>query len=115
VATVIAAVLCEPLVGSVPFQPPDAVQLAAYVEVHCKVTEPPAATLVALEVRVTTGAGSVELPDGLVLAVSLVLIGASPHAASTANRPIIAAALVRPYRFNKLIARLHIHALAADH
>jgi hypothetical protein len=39
VVTVSAEVLVEPLIGSAPLQPPDAMQLCALVALHCKITE----------------------------------------------------------------------------
>ena len=45
------------LVGWVPVQPPEAVQLVALVELHVSVEEPPLATLVGFAVSVTDGGG----------------------------------------------------------
>ena len=53
-----APVLCEPEVAFVPVQLPDAVQLDAFVELHVKVEEPCAATVVGNAVKVTVGAGA---------------------------------------------------------
>jgi len=55
VVAVSAAVLCEPLVASLPVQPPEAVQDVALVEDHVKVEEAPLATVLGLAVRVTAG------------------------------------------------------------
>jgi hypothetical protein len=50
---------CDPLVASVPDQPPEAVQEVAFVEVHVSVELFPDTTLVGLAVSVTVGAGVV--------------------------------------------------------
>jgi hypothetical protein len=55
----IAAVLWEPLIGSLPDQPPDAVQEVALVEDHVSVELLPLFTVLGLAVRVTAGAGEV--------------------------------------------------------
>ncbi len=49
----------DPLVASVPVQPPDAVQEVALVELHASVALLPDTTLVGLAVSVTVGAGVV--------------------------------------------------------
>ena len=54
-----APVDCDPLVASVPDQPPEAVQEVALVELQVRVAAPPEATLVGLAVSVTVGAGAV--------------------------------------------------------
>ena len=48
--------LCEPLVATLPDQPPDAAQLVAFVADHVSVLEPPLVTFVGLAVNVVTGA-----------------------------------------------------------
>ena len=59
VEAVSAVVFCEPLVGSVPFQPPEAVQLVALVEDHVSAEVAPLATRVGLALKLTVGAGVV--------------------------------------------------------
>lgn len=59
VAAVRFDVLCEPLVGSVPVQPPEAAQDAAFVDDHVRVEAAPLLTVVGFPVSVTVGAGSV--------------------------------------------------------
>lgn len=59
VVAVNAAVLCEPLVGSEPLQPPEAEQLVALVEDHVSTELAPLATVVGLAASVTVGAGAV--------------------------------------------------------
>jgi hypothetical protein len=54
-----ATVVIEPLTGSVPPQPPDAVQLVAWVEDQVNVDVEPLFSVVGLALMVTTGAGSV--------------------------------------------------------
>jgi hypothetical protein len=49
-------VLALPLVGSLPDQPPDAMQLLAFVEDQLSVAEPPLLTLAGLALRLTAGA-----------------------------------------------------------
>jgi hypothetical protein len=51
-------VLCEPDVPFVPVQPPDAVQLVAFVELQVNVDALPDATLLGAAVNVTVGAGT---------------------------------------------------------
>src|SRR5262245_46018217 len=46
-----------PEVACVPLQPPEAVQLVAFVELHCRVVCPPLTTLVGLAPKVSVGAG----------------------------------------------------------
>jgi hypothetical protein len=46
---------CDPLVDMLPDQPPEAVQLVAFVEDHVKVDVPPLATLVGLALSETVG------------------------------------------------------------
>ena len=61
--------LCEPLVGLVPLQPPEAVQEVALVELQVSVEAPPGATLVGFAVKVAVGMGrtvTVTLATGLV-------------------------------------------------
>ncbi len=58
-AAVRAPVDCDPLVASVPVQPPEAVLEVALVEVHVSVELLPDTTLVGLAVSVTVGAGVV--------------------------------------------------------
>ncbi len=52
-------VVFEPLTGSVPAQPPDAMQIVALVDVQIKVDTDPLFTVVGLAARVTEGAGAV--------------------------------------------------------
>jgi hypothetical protein len=52
---VIAPLLCEPLVGFEPLQPPEAVQAAALAEVHVSVAAPPLATAAGATVNLTVG------------------------------------------------------------
>lgn len=49
---------CVPLVALAPVQPPEAVQLVAFVEFQVSVAEAPLATLVGLTLSVTVGAGT---------------------------------------------------------
>jgi hypothetical protein len=44
-----------PVVGTAPFQPPEAVQALALVVLHCSVTEAPIATVLSLAFRLTKG------------------------------------------------------------
>ena len=53
-----APVLCEPLVGSLPFQPPEAVQEVVLVEDQVSVAAAPLATVLGLAAKVTVGAGA---------------------------------------------------------
>ena len=55
--TLSAPVLALPLVGSLPDQPPDAVQLFALLEDQLSVADPPLLTAVGLALRLTEGAG----------------------------------------------------------
>jgi hypothetical protein len=50
---------CEPAVGSLPVQAPEAVQVVAFVDDQVKVEAPPLATLVGLAASDTVGAGAV--------------------------------------------------------
>lgn len=59
VVVVSAVVLVEPLVASLPLQPPDAVHEVAFVEDQVKVEVAPLLTVLGLAVRVTVGAGFV--------------------------------------------------------
>jgi hypothetical protein len=52
---VIAPVLCEPLVGFAPLQPPEPVQAVARAEVQLSVAAPPPATAAGATVNVTVG------------------------------------------------------------
>jgi hypothetical protein len=54
---VIAPVLCVPLVGLGPLQPPEAVQDVALVELHVRVEAPPPATTAAPAASVAVAAG----------------------------------------------------------
>ena len=51
-----APVDCEPLMGSLPAQPPDAVQAVALVELQLNVELLPAATVAGLALSATVGA-----------------------------------------------------------
>ena len=55
--TLSAPVLALPFVGSLPDQPPDAVQLFALLEDQLSVADPPLLTAVGLALRLTEGAG----------------------------------------------------------
>jgi hypothetical protein len=59
VVAVRAAVLVEPLVASDPLQPPEAVQAAAFVDVHVSTEVAPLPTVLGLALKVTEGAGVV--------------------------------------------------------
>jgi hypothetical protein len=63
-------VLALPLTGSVPDQPPEALQLAALLEVQLNVEAAPALTVTGVAVRLTVGPGTVG-------AVTVMLNGAS--------------------------------------
>jgi len=52
-----APVLALPFVGSLPDQPPDAVQLFALLEDQRSVADPPLLTAVGVALRLTEGAG----------------------------------------------------------
>jgi hypothetical protein len=53
------AVLCEPLIASVPLQPPEAVHEVALLDDQLSVDDAPLATVLGVAVRVTDGAGVV--------------------------------------------------------
>ena len=55
-----APVLCVPDVALLPVQPPDAVQLVAFVELHVSVEEPPDAMLIGDAANVTVGTGAID-------------------------------------------------------
>jgi hypothetical protein len=78
-------VLVVPVVGSVPLQPPEAVQLSALTAFHCRVTGEPISTLLSLAFNVTDGGGTTVLFPGGVLVAGCVLVmgAASVPAAST--------------------------------
>jgi hypothetical protein len=57
VAVVSAAVACEPLVASLPLQPPEATQDVALVEDQVNVDALPLFTVLGLALNVTVGAG----------------------------------------------------------
>ena len=59
VAAVRLGVLCEPLVASLPLQPPEAAHWAAFVDDHVSVEAAPLLTVLGLAVSVTVGAGVV--------------------------------------------------------
>lgn len=56
-AAVSAAVLCEPLNGSTPLQPPDAVQDVAFEELHVIFETAPLSTLLGEALMDATGGG----------------------------------------------------------
>ena len=56
--TLSAPVLALPFVGSLPDQPPDAVQLLALLEDQLRVADPPLLRAVGLALRLTEGAGA---------------------------------------------------------
>ncbi len=58
-AAVSAAVLCEPLMASVPLHPPEAVHDVALVDDQLSFDAVPLATVLGVAVRVTDGAGVV--------------------------------------------------------
>ena len=58
-----APVLCVPLSGSVPDQPPDAVQALAWVVDQVRLALPPLTTVLGLAVSAIVGAGAGELTD----------------------------------------------------
>jgi len=65
-----APVLVVPLVGSLPDQPPEAVQLLALVEDQLNIADPPLLTVVGLALRLTvglTGAETLTVTDRLAL------------------------------------------------
>lgn len=63
------------MVGSVPLQPPEAVQATAFAAFHCSVTGEPMATLVSLAFNVTDGGGTTVLfPGGVLVAGGGVLV-----------------------------------------
>ena len=65
-----APVLVLPLVGSLPDQPPEAVQLLALVEDQFSIADPPRLTVVGLALRLTvglTGAETLTVTDRLAL------------------------------------------------
>jgi len=67
------SVVMVPLVGWLPLQPPEAVQLCASLALHCKVVDVPLATLVFIAASVTDGFASLvpgELKVPVKLAVS---------------------------------------------
>jgi hypothetical protein len=59
VVPVSAAVVCEPLVGTLPLQPPEAVQLLASSACQLRMVVVPAVSVVACATRLTEGAGVV--------------------------------------------------------
>ena len=63
-----APVPALPLIGSLPDQPPEAVQLAALVEDQLSVAEPPLLTVAGLALRLTVGgAETLTVADWLAL------------------------------------------------
>ena len=65
-----APVLVVPLVGSLPDQPPEAVQLLAFVDDQLSIADPPLLTVVGLALRLTvglTGAETLTVTDRLAL------------------------------------------------
>jgi hypothetical protein len=64
VSVINGSVVTVPLVGWLPLQPPDAVQVSAYLALHCKVVDVPAGTDVFMAVSVTTGFETLLLPGG---------------------------------------------------
>jgi hypothetical protein len=63
------------VVGSVPLQPPEAVQATALAAFHCSVTDEPMTTLVSLAFNVTDGGGTTVLfPGGVLVAGGGVLV-----------------------------------------
>jgi len=68
VVVVRAPVFMLPLVGSLPDQPPEAVQLVAFVEDQLSIAEPPLLTVVGLALRPTVGgAETLTVTDWLAL------------------------------------------------
>ena len=66
------SVVMVPLVGWLPLQPPDAVQLCASFALHCKVVDVPMATLVFIAASVTDGFAAV-MPGSVKAVESLLL------------------------------------------
>jgi hypothetical protein len=73
---------CEPAVGSLPVQAPEAVQVVAFVDDHCSIALVLLATVPGLAEIVTVGAGVV--PNTVVVFVAGSTVP-PPQAASTAN------------------------------
>jgi hypothetical protein len=82
-----APVLALPFVGSLPDQPPEAVQLLALLEDQLRIADPPPVTLAGLALRLTEGAGMetltvtdwLALPPGpLQVSVKLVEVLSAP-------------------------------------
>jgi hypothetical protein len=73
VLAVSAAVLCVPLVASVPLQPPEAVQEVALVELHERTALPPLATFVGEAVSTAVGKGAI-----VTAAVAVLLLPPGP-------------------------------------
>jgi hypothetical protein len=62
VAAVSAPVLCEPLTGSAPLQPPLAMQLEAFADCQVNMVESPLAMLVSAALSDTLGVGETSRP-----------------------------------------------------
>ena len=101
-----------PVVGKVPLQPPEAVQLLALVALHCSVADVPMSTLLALAFKDTNGGVTTAGVAGLLGVCGDVAFELAPHAASAlrAANPSIDfnanANLVRWLRRIELITRL---------
>jgi hypothetical protein len=59
-----APVLCVPLAGLVPLQPPDAVQVDAFAELQLNTAVPPAAVVVGFAVSTAVGTTATEVLAG---------------------------------------------------
>jgi hypothetical protein len=79
-------VVIVPVVGTVPLQPPEAVQVSALEAFHCSVTDAPMVTLLSFACRLTVGA--VATATGLAAAVV-------PVKASDDDCPLQAASALR--------------------
>jgi hypothetical protein len=62
VVVVKGSVVIDPVTGCVPVQPPDAVQVWALAEVHCRVVVLPTSTVVLAAVKVSVGMEAVPEP-----------------------------------------------------
>ncbi len=82
VVVVKGSVVIEPLTGWLPVQPPDAVQVWVFAEVHCKVVEVPMATVVAAAVKVRDG---VDVVPELLPPVDFTMLAPWPQPASAAT------------------------------
>ncbi len=89
-----AAVLCVPLVASVPLQPPDAVHEVASVELQVSADVPPLATFVGAAVSVAVGSGAI-----VTVAVAAALVPPGPvhvneYVSSAVRGPVVCVPLL---------------------